>query len=85
MPATVVAYDLGPHHAQTGIRLLSDSIGKCVPESWPSAAGVELVVGFVERCVAACAAVYTGVRVVLVEFTGARHFSTLLAEDAELL
>lgn len=85
MASTVVANNLGPHHSQARVGLLPHSIGECVPESWPSAARVELVVGFVERCRAPGAAVNACIRVVLVELAGPRRFSALLAEDAELL
>jgi hypothetical protein len=62
MPSAVVAYDLRP----PAIGSLSDGIGESVPEGRPSAAGIELVVCFVERRVAACAAINTGFGVVLI-------------------
>lgn len=85
MAATVVAYDLRPHHAQAGVRSLTNSVRHGIPKRWPAAARVELVVGFVERCVAGGACVDAGVGVVLVIGAGAGHFGALLAEDAELL
>lgn len=84
MPATVVAHDLGPHHAQTGIRSLANGVGHGVPKGWPAAARVELVVGFVEGRIAASACVDAGIGVVLVVGARARHLGALLAEDAEL-
>ena len=85
MPAAIVAYNLGPHHAQTGVRLLSDRVGERIPKRRPSTPGVELVVCLVERRVAAGALVHASIRVVLVELAGAGHLSALLAENAELL
>jgi len=85
MPSAVVAYNLGPHHAQTGVRLLANSVRECVPERRPSTPRVELVVGFVERSVTSRACVDAGVRVVLVQLAGAGSLGALLAEDAELL
>jgi hypothetical protein len=85
VPSTVVAHDLRPHHAEPGIRALANSIRERVPEGRPAAAGVELVVGLVERRAAAGAGVHAGVGVVLVELAGAGRFGSFLAEDAELL
>jgi hypothetical protein len=52
---------------------------------WPSAAGLELVVGFVQRRIAASASVYTGLGLVFVVFSGERGFGPFLAKDTELL
>lgn len=52
MPSAVVAHDLSPHHAQTRVRLLPDSVRERIPESRPSTPRIELVVGFVEGSVA---------------------------------
>ena len=83
--STVVAYNLRPHHAKTRVRLLSDGAWHGIPEGGPSAARVELVVCFVQRCVASGARVNARVGIVLVVCAGAGHLSTLLSEDAELL
>ena len=82
---TVIANNLRPHHAKTGVRLLSHSSRYGVPKSRPPAARVELVVCLVERRFATGALVDAGVGVVLVEFAGAGHFGAFLTEDAELL
>ena len=66
MPATVVANNLRPHHAQTRIGPLSNSVREGVPEGGPPAPRVELVVGLVKRRFASRARVDTSVRVVLV-------------------
>jgi hypothetical protein len=83
--ATVVAHNLRPHHAETGVWSLSDGAGYGIPECWPAASRVELVVCLVERRVAAGALVDAGVGVVLVVGAGARHFGALLTENAKLL
>lgn len=83
--STVVAYNLRPHHAKTRVRLLSDSARHGIPEGGPSTARVELVVCFVQRCVASGARVNARVGIVLVVCAGAGHLSALLSEDAELL
>ena len=51
----------------------------------PSAAGLELVVCFVERSVAAGAGVNSFFRHVLVVFANEGSFGSFLSEDAELL
>ena len=43
----IVANDFRPHHAETWIGPLADSVRECIPECRPSTAGVKLVVGFV--------------------------------------
>jgi hypothetical protein len=85
MPAAVVAHNLGPHHAQTGIGPLSNSVREGVPEGGPPAPRVELVVGLVERRFASRARVDTSVGIVLVELAGAWRFSAFLTKNAELL
>jgi hypothetical protein len=85
MTTTVVADNLRPHHAKTGIGLLSHGARYGIPERGPSAAGVELVVCFVKRRVAAGAFVDAGIGVVLVVRAGTGHLGALLSEDAELL
>lgn len=84
MSSAVVAHNFYPHHAQPRVGLLAHCARYCVPESGPAAARVELVVGFVERRVAATACVDAGSRIVLVELTGAWHFGSFLAQDTEL-
>jgi hypothetical protein len=81
MPSAVVAHNLRP----PAIRPLFDGTGEGVPEGGPPAAGIELMVCFVERRVASLTGVDAGFRVVLVEWAGAGIFGALLAENAELL
>jgi hypothetical protein len=83
--STVVAYNLGPHHAEAGVGLLPNGAWHGVPECRPPASRIELVVRLVQWCVAAGASVDAGIGVVLVEGAGAGHFGALLAEDAKLL
>jgi len=81
----VIADNLRPHHAKTGVRLLSHRARNGIPERRPPAARVELVVCLVEGRFAAGALVDAGVGVVLVVCAGAGHFGAFLSEDAELL
>lgn len=83
--AAVVTHNLSAHHAQARVRLLSNSTGYGVPKRRPSAAGVELVVCFIERRIAAAAGVDAGVRVMLVVSAGTGGLGALFAEYAELL
>ena len=85
MPAAVVAHNLGPHHAQTRIGPLSNSVREGVPEGGPPAPRVELVVGLVKRCFAASAGVDTLRRHVLVKVAAVGRLGALFAENAELL
>jgi len=55
-----------------------------VEEGRPAAAGLEFLVGFVERRIAGCAGVDAGGGEVLVEGAGEGGFGTFLADDAEL-
>lgn len=55
-----------------------------IEESWPAAAGLELVRGFVEGCVAAGAGIDAGGGRVLVVFAAVGGFGAFFAEDAEL-
>jgi hypothetical protein len=57
---------------------------KAVEICRPAAAGLELVVGFVERSIAAGASVDALVGIMLVVFAGEWGFSALLSEDAKL-
>jgi hypothetical protein len=81
MSSAVVAHNLRP----PTVRSLFDGTGEGVPEGGPPAAGIELVVRFVERRIAALAGVDAGFRVVLIEWAGTGVFGALLAEDSELL
>jgi hypothetical protein len=85
MTSAVVAHNLRPHHAQARVWSLANSTRYCIPKGRPSTARIELMVGLVERCVAAGARVHAGIGVVLVVCARAGHFCTLLTENAELL
>ena len=83
--STVIAHNLRAHHTEARVRSLADGAGNGIPERRPPAARVELVVGLVQRRLAALAGVDARGRVVLVECAGARGLGALLAQDAELL
>lgn len=85
MTSAVVTNNFSAHHAETWVRLLTNSAGYGVPKGRPSAAGVKLVICFVERRIAAAARVDAGVGVVLVVGAGTGGLGAFLAEDAELL
>lgn len=85
MTSTVIANDLRPHYAKTGVRLLSDSAGHSILERGPSAARVEFVVYFIQRRIASSAFIDAGVGVVLIVCARAGHLSALLSEDTKLL
>lgn len=62
-----------------------DGAGDAVKIRRPAAARLELVVGGVERRVAACAGVNAFVGVMLVKLSATRRLSSLFSEDTELL
>lgn len=68
MTSTVVAHNLGPHHAQSRIGPLSNRAWHGVPECGPSTSRVKLVISLVQRRVAANACVCALGRVVFVVF-----------------
>ena len=68
MTTAFVAHDLRPCHAESRIILLSYSSREGIPKGRPSAAGVEFVVRFVERCITRAAVVDAGVGVVFIVF-----------------
>lgn len=57
MTSTVRAYNLDPLHSKCAVRVSCHSSWEGIEECWPAAAGLELVLGFVQRCVAAGAGV----------------------------
>lgn len=57
MATAVAAYDFRARHAKRAILVTRHSAGDGVEEGRPAAAGLELVVRLVERCVAAGAGV----------------------------
>ncbi len=83
--AAVGADNLGPRHAIGLVLVASDGSGEAVEVSGPAAAGLELVVGLVQRSIAAGARVDALAGVVLVKLPRSCGFSALLPEDAELL
>jgi hypothetical protein len=84
MPATITAHDLCPRHPKRTIGVSCHCTRNAIEVCWPSAAGVELVGGFVEWGVASCAGIDALVGHVLVVFASKGSFGTLFAEDAEL-
>ena len=78
------AHNLRPGHAKRSVGVPCDGAGDVVEVRGPSAAGLELMVGFVEGCVAAGAGVDTLAGHVLVVDAGVGSFGALFAEDAEL-
>lgn len=84
--ATAVgAYNLRPRHAKRLVLMSGDGAGEAVKVGGPAAARLELVVGLVERRVAAGAGVYALFRVVLVKLATSRGLCSLFPKDAELL
>ena len=85
MASTVTAHDLRSLHTESAINVSRHSAGDVIEVRRPSAAGLELVGGFVERGVAGGAGVDALGGHVLVIFAGEWGFGALVAEDAELL
>jgi len=85
MTATVCAYDLGPLHAKTTVNMSRHCTWYSVVERRPSTSALELLLGGVERRLAASAGVDTGRRGVLVVLAAERGFGALFTENAELL
>jgi hypothetical protein len=83
--SAVAANDLCPLHAESAVGVSGYGARHGVKEGRPSAAGLELVLGSVNWCVAAGASICAGGRGVLVVFAGEGRFGTFLTENAELL
>jgi hypothetical protein len=83
--SAVAANDLCPFHAERAVGVSGYRARHGVEECRPSAAGLELVLGSVDWCVAASAGICAGGRGVLVVFAGERRFGAFLTENAELL
>ena len=81
----VAAYDLCPGHAERAVGVSCDGAGNVVVVRGPAAAGLELMVGFVERRVAGSAGVDALVGHVLVVLAGEGGFGALFTNDAELV
>lgn len=85
MTAAVAADNLSSLHAKCVVHMSLHSSGDGVEVGWPATAGLELVVGRVERGVAASAGIYALGRVMGIIFSRARPLSALLTEYSELL
>lgn len=85
MAPAIRTHNLDPLHAKGAIGMSGDGAGDGVEEGGPAAAGLELVLGGVEGCVAAGAGVDAFGGHVFVVFADKGGFGALLAEDAELL
>ena len=84
MSTAVRAYDFCAGHAKAAVCVTRHSAGNVVKVGRPAAARLKLVVGFVERRIAASAIVDASGRHVLVVGTGVGGFGTFLAKDTEL-
>jgi hypothetical protein len=85
MATTVGADNLSTLHTESAVGVSGYSTRDGIEESGPSAARLELVVGLVERSLAAGTNVSTLGGHVLVKVAAVGRFGTLFAEDAELL
>lgn len=83
--AAVRAYDLRPFHAKSLVCMSRHSTGDVVVVCRPAAAGLELLICSVQRCVAARAGEDALLGVELVVLAGKGSFGALFAEDSELL
>jgi hypothetical protein len=85
MAATVGANNLSALHAKSAIGMSGYSTRDGIEESRPAAARLELVVGLVERSLAAGTSVDTLGGHVLVKVAAVGRLGALVTEDAELL
>ena len=85
MPAAIRADNLGARHAKGTVRVPGHGAGDVVKVGRPAAAGLELVVGLVERSAAAGAAIDALGGHVLVVGAGEGGFGAFFAEDTELV
>jgi hypothetical protein len=85
MAAAVRADDLGAGHAVAPVLVPRHGARNTVEIGRPAAAGLELVVGLVQRRVAACTGVDAFRRGVLVIFAGEWCLCTLFSQNTELL
>ena len=85
MSTTVAANNLCPGHSERAVGLSRHGAWDVVEVCRPSTARLEFVVCLVERCIAGGAGIYSLFRHMLVVFPGKRSFSTLFAEDTELV
>ena len=85
MPSALTAHNLRARHAERTIGVPGHGAGDVVKVGGPAAAGLELVVGFVEGGAAAGAAVDARRGHVFVVGSGEGGFGAFFAEDAELV
>jgi hypothetical protein len=85
MTATIRANNLRPRHTKCAIGMSRHRAWHCIEESGPSAAGLELVSGFVEGCVAGGAVVGSAAGEVFVVFAGEGGLGALFTDYFELL
>jgi hypothetical protein len=85
MTTTVGADDLSALHTESAVGVSGHSTRDGIEESGPSAARLELVIGLVERSIAAGTGVSTLRGHVLVKVAAVGRLGALFAEDAELL
>lgn len=84
MTSAVGTDNLRSLHAKCAVHMSGHSTGDRIKVCRPTAARLELVVGGIKRGIAAGAVVNTFGRVMVIVFTSAGAFSSLLAEDSEL-
>ena len=84
MTATSRAHDLRPAHTECAIGVSCHGSRDIIEVCGPSAAGFELVIGFVERSFAAGAGVDAFAGHVFVVDAGVGSFGALFTEDTEL-
>jgi len=85
MTSTVAADDLGPLHAKCVIDVSLYSTRDRIIVGGPAAAGLELVLGRIERCVTPGAVIHALCRMVCIVLASAGGLGALLAKDSELL
>ena len=84
VPSTITTHNLRPCHSERAVSMPRHGPRDRVEVRGPPAAGLEFVVGFVERGVAGGAGVDAGVGLVFVERVREGRFRAFFAEDAEL-
>jgi len=85
MSTTVRAHNFCSVHTECSVSVSGYCARDIVEVCGPSAARLKFVRSFVQRGIAAGAGIDTSIWHVLVVYTGAGSFGTLLSEDAELL
>lgn len=83
--AAVGTDNLGSFHTPRAVGVASHGTRDAVKVRGPAAAGLELVVGLVQRSFTASTGVDTVIREELVVLSGARSLGALLPQDSELL